>query len=169
MNKQAILKAKLTKLSKNIEKAVLVGSAKTYNEQIHKYFQEHPRGIGVTLQHFNPLKIDGSLSQSIIAVFNSPIPAIIALGPKGNKSGYMYPYDADNGTFVSFDEQPNLLKWATQNNIKIKGKKGLRVGKGATTRFGTASNQWHTIAGGWMKRSSTTRSNIINELKKIKV
>ncbi len=157
------------RLKREIKKSVFVATSYSYNFEIAQYFKDHPRGIGVTLQSFKPIKVSGSMTQEVIALFSSPAPAIIALGPNGSKSGYYYPYDKSGGTYISFADEPNLKAWADKNISGLDPKaKGLRIGKIGNTRFGRADNQWHTISGENMKRRTTTRDNILREVSKIK-
>jgi len=160
------LNSKLNFFNKELRKKVFKAVAKSYNNEIANHFKEHPTGIGVTLQHFKPLTVDGNQQQETIAIFDRGYPAYLQEGTSFSK----YPYNKREGTFISFDKEPNLEEWAKANYKKYDSRmKGLRVGKKGTTAFGAPHNRWVDQAIIRMKSSSQTRSNILREIKSIKL
>ena len=47
----------MKKLNKQLKQRIFIGTAEAYNNEIKKYFSNHPRGIGITLSHFNQKKL----------------------------------------------------------------------------------------------------------------
>lgn len=164
MNKD--INSKMNFLLTEIKKKVFRGVAQSFNNEIKHHFETHPTGVGVTLQHFKEMSVRGDTSQETIAMFDKGYPAWLQEGV----SSSVYPYDKKKGTYVSFADEPSLEEWAKKNYKKYKTKmKGLKVGKDGITAFGKKQNLWFTHAMQLMKSNSQTRSNILREIKTIKI
>jgi len=157
-------------LKKEVRKAIMKGTAESFDYEIVQYFESHPTGVGFTIMHFHPITISGDMSQSIIAKFDTGTPALMQLGPDGSKAGYSYPYNKVTGTFIPFNGNYELQEWAAKNVRNLKDSAaGIFVGKKSTTRFGKRYNRWVDLAGKNLKSQSNTRSTILKYLRAMKL
>lgn len=168
MNKE--LQKALIILKREIPKKVMVAAAQSMNENTIDFFNNHPRGIGVTGTIMKPINISGNRSTDIITMFPEGYPAILELGVSGNKPGYTYPYDSEFGTFISFSDEPNLQLWAEQNIPGLRpNTTGLRIGKENNTFFGREDNKWFTASSNELRTSPRTKDKIIELVRQINI